>query len=105
MTSYTLVDSQRQIPLVAGENVVGRDPEARVCLDSPSVSRRHARITIAGDRVTLEDLQSKNGTEAHGAVVSEPVSLTDGDAIRFGSVVLTLRVWRPDASTKSGIDL
>jgi pSer/pThr/pTyr-binding forkhead associated (FHA) protein len=55
---YWLVTPSRQIPLFAGENIVGRDPKARVWLDSPSVSRQHARILVDGDRATLEDLGS-----------------------------------------------
>jgi len=40
---------------------VGCDPGVQVWLDSSSVSRQHARIAIEGGRVTLEDLNSKNG--------------------------------------------
>jgi pSer/pThr/pTyr-binding forkhead associated (FHA) protein len=62
----------RQLPLIAGENVVGRDPSVQVWLDSASVSRRHARITIESDRVTLEDLKSKNGTRVGGNQLNAP---------------------------------
>ena len=58
---WAIVDG-REIPLVPGEHIVGRDPEASIMLDAPSVSRRHARIVVGVDSVTLEDLTSKNGT-------------------------------------------
>ena len=45
-----------------GEYVLGRDPNVEIYLDAPKVSRRHARITIAAARATIEDLGSKNGT-------------------------------------------
>src|SRR5262249_52606068 len=34
----------QEIPLLRGENVIGRDPEARVRVFSTMASRRHARI-------------------------------------------------------------
>ena len=79
-----LLAPQRQILLTAGENLVGRDPGVQVWLDSASVSRRHARITVEGGRVTLEDLQSKNGTRVCGSRISAPRPLADGDEVRFG---------------------
>jgi DNA-binding winged helix-turn-helix (wHTH) protein len=100
-----LIGSPRNVQLLVGETIVGRDPQSEVWLDSPSVSRRHARITVSGTMVTLEDLQSKNGTERRGEPVTLPVQLEDGDEIRFGSVAMTCRIWSPNASTKSGTDL
>ncbi len=93
---YWLVASARQIPLLPGENIVGRDPGARVWLDSPSVSRQHARIHVDCDRVTLEDLGSKNGTRAHDALLTAVTALEDNDELRFGSVRVTFRAWNTD---------
>jgi DNA-binding winged helix-turn-helix (wHTH) protein len=96
-----LVSPSRQIMLAPGENLVGRDPRAPVWLDSPGISRHHARITVDAGRVVLEDLGSKNGTHARGQPVTEPMALTDGDEIRFGSMRLTFRVWTSSGSTAS----
>ena len=78
----------RQIPLHEGENLVGREPDVAVWIDSAAVSRRHARITIAGDPALVEDLGSKNGTYVRGARITSPCGVVDGDEIRIGSVVL-----------------
>jgi DNA-binding winged helix-turn-helix (wHTH) protein len=96
-----LVSPARQIMLAPGENLVGRDPRAAVWLDSPGISRHHARITVDAGHVVLEDLGSKNGTHARGHPVTEPTSLADGDEIRFGSMSLTFRVWTSSGSTAS----
>ncbi|MBX3261878.1 MAG: sigma 54-interacting transcriptional regulator [Labilithrix sp.] len=45
-----------------GSLVVGRSDECDVTVDDASVSRRHARIDVAGERITIEDLGSANGT-------------------------------------------
>jgi DNA-binding winged helix-turn-helix (wHTH) protein len=99
---YWLVSPSRQFTLAQGNNLVGRDPEASVWLDSPGISRHHARIAIDGTRATVEDLGSKNGTHVRGERVTCPTSVDDGDEIRFGSVTLTLRLWTPSASTATG---
>ncbi len=90
-TGCWLVTASGPIPLVPGENVVGRDPRARIWIDSPSISRRHARILVEGGRATIEDLGSKNGTRARGTGVGTAVPLADGDELRFGSVDATFR--------------
>lgn len=74
----------RRVGLREGENVIGRDPEAQVWLDEAGVSRRHARITITGLDVQLEDLGSKNGTTLGRTRVKGRVALDDGDRIAFG---------------------
>jgi DNA-binding winged helix-turn-helix (wHTH) protein len=101
---YWLLAPLRQIGLTHGENVVGRDPNVQVWLDSASVSRRHARIMVEGDRVTLEDLKSKNGTRVRGSQISAPLPLADGDEIRFGTIGLTFRIWAGGEATKTESD-
>src|SRR5262245_2926546 len=56
---FILVWERRQIPLNEGENVIGRDDDADVSFASPTLSRKHCAIRIAGQEVTIEDLRSK----------------------------------------------
>jgi len=77
-----------------GDHIVGRQPGASVLLDSPSVSRRHARVHVDGGRATYEDLDSKNGSFAAGRPVRGSISLTDGDVVLAGAVELTFRLLR-----------
>ena len=69
-----------------GVNTIGREPSSSVCINDASVSRGHARITIDGDRATIEDMQSKNGTAIMGEPITGPTLLKDGDEIEFGHV-------------------
>jgi DNA-binding winged helix-turn-helix (wHTH) protein len=94
--AYWLVTASRQIPLEPGDNIVGRDPKARVWLDSPSVSRRHAVIRVKDDGAILEDLGSKNGTHAGDRRVTGGVCLADGDQLRFGTVDVSVKAWTAD---------
>jgi hypothetical protein len=98
---YWLVWETRQIPLGDGPNVLGRGPDAGVWIDAPGVSRNHAQITVAGREATVEDLGSKNGTFVGGERITAPYTLTDGDQIRLGSVVITFRIPPPAGSTES----
>jgi hypothetical protein len=93
-----LLRNRRRIPLQTGDNILGRD-EDDIHIDSPTVSRRHARISIAGDIAVLEDLGSKNGTFVGGVAVSAPVRLRDGDEVRTGSVVFRFRMSPPKGVT------
>jgi DNA-binding winged helix-turn-helix (wHTH) protein len=87
-----LIKDGARLPLRIGENILGRDEnEDGIRIESPTVSRRHARISISADAATLEDLGSKNGTFLKGAPVSASVPLADGDDIRVGSVVVRFR--------------
>jgi DNA-binding winged helix-turn-helix (wHTH) protein len=92
-SAFRLIWGDREIALSEGENVLGRDSDVAAWIDVYSVSRRHARIVVSGDRATLEDLGSKNGTFLRGRAVAgpKPVALSDGDEIRIGTVAMTLR--------------
>lgn len=89
-----------QSRLVAGPNILGRDPEATVWFDRPGVSRLHARIVIAGEEASIEDLGSTNGTWLRGERIDRPTPLRDGDEIRLGPVAVTFRTRRAAASTE-----
>ncbi len=86
--SRWLVVGARRIELEDGEHLIGRDPAAAVWVDASGVSRRHAKIRIAGSRATLEDLGSKNGTAVNDRELTEVIALHDGDRIRIGPVLL-----------------
>ena len=99
--AFRLIWADRAIALREGENLLGREPDAAVWIDVYSVSRRHARIVVSGDRATLEDLGSKNGTFLKGKAVTRPAALSDGDRLRIGTVEMTVRRYAGAVSTES----
>jgi anti-anti-sigma factor len=78
-------------PLAGSVVRIGRAPECDVCLDVPSVSRDHARLTALGDdRWTVVDVGSRNGLEVNGRLVRE-AEISFGDRLSIGpEVVLAL---------------
>ena len=72
--------------LEPGENLVGSGAECGVRVQHPTVSRRHAEIVLADDRLTLADAGSRNGTRLDGRRVTEAVGLEPGADLLFGSV-------------------
>ena len=89
----------RRYPRIEGENVVGRAVDCDVSLDLASISRRHAVITVDGSRVTLRDLDSKNGTFVRGLRIDRAVELSDRQEIRLGSVTAIVISAAGDLST------
>lgn len=96
---WILVHDQRVVTLGDGEHVLGRSGHGVLVIDAPSVSRRHARIVVRGDRATCEDLGSTNGTWVGTTPADRPVTVTPGAEIRLGAVVVRIGI-APDATTE-----
>lgn len=75
----------QEIDLSPGVTVLGRSPACRVTLEDPLVSREHARLSVRGDVVSVQDLGSRNGTLVNGEKLTAPRQLSDGDRIRVGT--------------------
>ena len=73
---------------VLGPVVVGRSPSSDIVIDEPYVSATHARFTIQGPALVLEDLGSTNGTMVNGHTIDQPVTLRDGDEVQVGDTVM-----------------
>ncbi len=71
------------VTLGEGNLVVGRSPSCDIHLDDKTVSRRHASIRVSRDGITVEDLNSRNGTFISGNRVSHHV-VSPGDVITVG---------------------
>lgn len=93
----------REVALVPGDNVLGRDPDSIVWIDLNSVSRRHARIIVADGSATIEDLGSHNGTYVQGDLIQSPRELSSGDRIKVGAATLVFRSFRGLGSTQSEV--
>jgi DNA-binding winged helix-turn-helix (wHTH) protein len=98
---FFLVVDGRRLPLRAGETIAGRDEGCGVRLDEPSVSRRHARFLVQDESVTVEDLNSTNGTLVNGKRKPGAVALRPGDTIKIGSIKARLDAPHASGSGKT----
>jgi DNA-directed RNA polymerase subunit RPC12/RpoP len=91
---FHLVGSERgeivSFHLEEGWSRIGRCPTAEVCLDDPSVSRRHAMVTVEESRQPrLLDDRSLNGVLVNGRKV-DVAELYPGDELTVGRYRLYL---------------
>ncbi|MDX6286114.1 MAG: hypothetical protein QOG53_1599 [Frankiales bacterium] len=77
--------------LAAPVTVIGRAEDCDLRLADPGASRRHVEVRRDGDRVTVIDLRSTNGTVLNGETI-ERAELHDGDELVIGETVLVFRV-------------
>lgn len=89
------------IELPAGTSVIGRDRGCAVQIDADSISRQHARVTVHGDEVAIEDLGSKNGVWVAGERISCRMVLTDGESFRLGSEIVRLEIGTDSPPTRT----
>lgn len=61
---------------------LGRSPECDICLDTPGVSRAHARLRPLEYGVEVEDLRSTNGSFLNGQRVAVGIARV-GDEVAF----------------------
>lgn len=76
---------------VNGPVIVGRSPGADIVIGASYVSGRHARFSLMGQNLFVEDLGSTNGTAVNGKRISEPAALRSGDVVSVGDVAIRVR--------------
>jgi len=72
-----------------GDRTIGREG-ADITLDDDQVSRTHARVTVTGATVAIEDLGSTNGTFVNGTRIEAATTLAPGDTVRIGTTTFAL---------------
>jgi len=103
VSAFLLCEGRAHL-LQEGENMIGRAVGVPVMLANPSVSRFHARITLRGGEIWLEDLGSKNGTYVNGEAV-QAVRLSGDELLDFGGVAATLTIRSASATDSLKIDI
>jgi adenylate cyclase len=74
--------------------VIGRAAgQCELIVSHATVSRRHARLRLAGETLQVEDLGSTNGTSVDGAAIpaGKRLTLQAGGRLRVGNVELSVR--------------
>ncbi len=79
----------RRVALPPGSLTIGRAAPCALLLESPEISRAHCRVDVAGNEVSVTDLNSTNGTFIDNNRLSGTVPLPHGALLRMGNYVLT----------------
>jgi DNA-binding NtrC family response regulator len=79
--------------LEEGEHIIGRSSDASVRVDEDSMSRKHARLVVVGDRISLTDLGSMNGSRVRERAIKPggSVDVAVGESFELGSVMFVLQ--------------
>jgi hypothetical protein len=100
----TRIEARRRgivIPLGTEEMRIGRDPDCDLVIEGVRASRLHAMIRPLGDRHTLTDSGSTNGTTVNGVALERaPVLLEAGDLIEFSGEFTYLYETGPGVDTQ-----
>ncbi len=73
----------KEVQLTKDRTTLGRRPYNDIVIDNLAVSGEHAAIQMSGADVTLEDLNSTNGTYVNGKAIKKQ-QLQNGDGIEIG---------------------
>lgn len=77
--------------VVRGPIIVGRSPGADIVIGAGFVSGRHARFSLMGQNLFVEDMGSTNGTAVNGKTIGEPSALKNNDVVNVGDVAIRVR--------------
>lgn len=93
------------VPLTPGATVtIGRSPPCDVQPRSRRLSRKHARFSVDGEEVWVEDLRSTNGTFLNGTRLTGRAPLKLGDEVTLGSVSVSLHRLDPAEARVHGLE-
>lgn len=82
---------------------IGRDKACDVVLALGYPSRNHAKISVINGQLTLEDLNSTNGTFVNDCKLDGPTIIKAGDIIKFSTEAYSLlKVAQDDKHIISG---
>ena len=88
----------REFPLGGRAVLIGREPSCDIVIDSPVVSRQHARVGPQGDDYVLTDVGATNGLFVNGQRIEGAHALKAGDKVQLGEDTLVFVPGMADAS-------
>lgn len=92
MASLTITSGDLQgqkIDIDKDEITIGRSDQNDISFDDPAASGKHCVIMRSGNRYTIKDLRSTNGTRLNGRNIVE-ARLKPGDVITVGVADMTV---------------
>jgi len=104
---FTFVDEEgnaSDYTLKSGVYLMGRAEDCDICFPTTamSVSRKHARMTVTPEEVTIEDMESRTGTMVNGRFMRTQ-ALESGDTITIGGFNIRLTLPEQARTKKSAV--
>ncbi|MBK7583967.1 MAG: FHA domain-containing protein [Myxococcales bacterium] len=96
LTRVRLRHRGQELLLTEGVYLMGRDASCHILLDDAKVSRRHARLNVHGEQVSIDDLGSMNGLYVNGVRLTGSQPLFDGDWLTAGAEELEVLIGDPN---------
>ena len=78
--------------LTQGDYTIGRDKSCQICIETEGVSRHHARLTLTGYELIIEDLGSSNGVFLEGVQIQLPTRVRPDQQVEVGNARLFIRL-------------
>jgi len=85
----------RMFRIEGDEVILGRATSAAVRLEDDGISRNHAKVSMRGDELWIEDMGSQNGTFINGEKITSQ-RLKDGDKIQVGATTILKFTYHDD---------
>jgi pSer/pThr/pTyr-binding forkhead associated (FHA) protein len=82
---------KQTIPLRTEETIVGRQKGCDLRIPAGTVSRRHCLLRFRDDFLTVEDLDSANGTYLNGERITGREVVRPGDKLEVGPLVFVVQ--------------
>ena len=84
-------NESRDLDISNGVTVIGRELDCDIILDTPNASRHHAKVSRQDNKVTIEDLNSSNGTFVNSTPIDKPYLLKHLDVFQIGESVFVYK--------------
>jgi pSer/pThr/pTyr-binding forkhead associated (FHA) protein len=81
----------KTVQLHREETLVGRRRDCDLCIPSSEVSRRHCILRFANGELSVEDLDSANGTYINDRRLTEKETVRPGDRLQIGPLTFRVR--------------
>ncbi len=81
----------KNFDLKNGSTTIGRTIGCDIIIDDVSMSRKHAVVTVIGNKLTIRDLGSSNGTSVDKKRIGSEVEITPSSVIKLGMVDVRIK--------------
>jgi pSer/pThr/pTyr-binding forkhead associated (FHA) protein len=83
--------TNKDFELKDGQTTIGRTIGCDIIIDDVSMSRKHAMITVKGDKITIKDLGSSNGTSVDKKRINSEIEVSTASDIKLGMVDIKIK--------------